>query len=145
MYKKFKVRVQLVRESQPMPEVVIKKPNDLYIMLKDEVKKWDREVFLSVMLNAQNQIIAIDEVSIGSLTCSVTHPREIFKSAILANAVAIILVHNHPSGNLCPSSEDHKTTIKIKQAADILDIGFLDHIILTPDGFNSIYAENQTN
>ena len=138
LYQKLKVRVQLIRDSPTMPEVVIKNANDLYLILKDEVKKWDREKFLSVMLNAQNQIIGIDEVSVGSLTATVVHPREVFKSAILANAAAIILVHNHPSGNLNPSKEDKEVTEKIKKAAEILNINFLDHIIITKNGYTSL-------
>ena len=138
LYQKLKVRVQLIRDSPTMPEVVIKNANDLYLILKDEVKKWDREKFLSVMLNAQNQIIGIDEVSVGSLTATVVHPREVFKSAILANAAAIILVHNHPSGNLNPFKEDKEVTEKIKKAAEILNINFLDHIIITKNGYTSL-------
>ena len=138
LYQKLKVRVQLIRDSPTMPEVVIKNANDLYLILKDEVKKWDREKFLSVMLNAQNQIIGVDEVSVGSLTATVVHPREVFKSAILANAAAIILVHNHPSGNLNPSKEDKEVTEKIKKAAEILNINFLDHIIITKNGYTSL-------
>ena len=97
MYQKLKVKVQLVRDSQTIPMIKLDSPDDVYNLLKDEVSKWDREKFLSIMLTARNQIIGIEEVGVGCLTSTIVHPREVFKSAILSNADRIILVHNHPS------------------------------------------------
>ena len=91
IYQKLKVKVQLIREAQNIPEIKIDTSDDIYSILKEEVQDWDRERFLSIMLNSRNQIIGIEEVSVGSLNSAVVHPREIFKSAILANAVSIIL------------------------------------------------------
>ena len=99
-YKQLKVRVQLVRDSPTtvLPKIQFDSAKDVYNLLKDEVLSWDREKFLSIMLNSRNQVIAIDEVGIGSLDKTVVHPREVFKSAILANAIGVVLVHNHRSG-----------------------------------------------
>ena len=142
IYQKLKVKVQLVREAQNIPEIKINAPDDIYSMLNNEVQDWDRERFLSIMLNSRNQIIGIEEVSVGSLNSAVVHPREIFKSAILANAVSIILVHNHPSGHATPSDEDTKITKQIRQAAEILNISLLDHIIIGKNGYISILDEH---
>jgi DNA repair protein RadC len=82
------------------------------------------------MLNAKNVVIGMDIVSVGSLSASIAHPREIFKSAILKNAAAVILAHNHPSGDSSPSQDDVQLTERISQAGKILGIKLLDHVIL---------------
>ncbi|HIJ87415.1 MAG TPA: JAB domain-containing protein [Desulfuromonadales bacterium] len=93
----------------------------------------DREYFVALLLDGKNKIIGIHTVSQGSLNQSVVHPRETFKSAILANAAAVILAHNHPSGDLTPSSEDIAITRRLKEAGDILGIKVLDHIIVNTE------------
>jgi len=138
-YQQFKVRVQLVRDrpATTLPIIQLNSPQDVYLIFKDELMKSDRERFLSVMLNSRNQIIAIDEVSIGSLTAMIVHPRELFKSAILANANSLVLVHNHPSDDPAPSPEDIAMTEKLIQAAQILNIDICDHIIITQHDYSS--------
>ena len=134
-YLQLKVRVQLVRDSPVSPMIKVECPDDIFNLLKDEVTKWDRERFLSIMLNSRNFIIGIETVSIGTLNSTVIHPREVFKSAILSNASAIILVHNHPSEDPSPSEEDKKITEQLKSAAKILDISLIDHIIITSHNY----------
>jgi DNA repair protein RadC len=72
----------------------------------------------------------VDEVSVGSLNQSIVHPRELFKTALLSSAAAIILVHNHPSGDPTPSREDIEITRRLKEAGEILGVKLLDHIIV---------------
>ena len=93
----------------------------------------DREQFLVCCLDAKHAIIGVNVVSIGSLTLSIVHPREVFKPAILLNTSAIICAHNHPSGDPEPSSEDRALTTRLRQAGDLLGITVLDHIILGDD------------
>jgi len=93
----------------------------------------DREQFLVCSLDARNAAIGVNIVSIGSLTLSIVHPREVFKSAILMNACAIIAVHNHPSGDPNPSPEDRTLTTRLREAGDLLGIKLLDHLILGDD------------
>ena len=93
----------------------------------------DREQFLVCCLDAKNAIIGMNVVSIGSLTLSIVHPREVFKPAILLNACAIIAVHNHPSGDPRPSAEDRTLTTRLREAGDLLGIKLLDHLILGDD------------
>lgn len=139
IYEQLKVRVHLVRDSQTMPKIVIDSADDVYRLLKSEVDLWDREKLLSIMLNNRNQVIAFEEVAVGSLTEMVVHPREVFKSAILANATAIILVHNHPcSENPEPSKADKQITQQIKAGAKILNIALVDHLIITKNGYISL-------
>ena len=87
-------------------------------------------MFLTMHLDGKNRIICIDLVSIGSLNQSIVHPREVFKTACLSNAAAIILVHQHPTGDPTPSSEDIAITRRMKEAGEIMGIKILDHIIV---------------
>ncbi len=90
----------------------------------------DRECMISIMLNVKNRVNALHTISIGALSSSVVHPREVFKAAILSNASGIILAHNHPSGELKPSQEDILLTRRLTQAGEILGIAVIDHIIV---------------
>ena len=87
-------------------------------------------MFLTLHLDGKNRIIALDMVSIGSLNQSIVHPRELFKTALLSSAAAIIMVHNHPTGDPTPSREDIDITRRIKEAGEILGVKLLDHIII---------------
>jgi len=93
----------------------------------------DREYFVALLLNGKNQITGIYQVSQGSLNQSIVHPRETFKAAILANSASILLAHNHPSGDLQPSTEDVSITRRLREAGDLLGIKVLDHIIVDTD------------
>lgn len=94
----------------------------------------DREYMVVLMLDGKNRITSIHRVSEGTLNQSLVHPRETFKAAILANAAAVILVHNHPSGDPSPSKEDISITRRLKDAGELLGIRVLDHVIVGHDG-----------
>jgi len=89
-----------------------------------------KEMFITLHLDGKNRIMAMDLVSIGSLNQSIVHPREVFKTACLSNAAALILVHQHPSGDTTPSSEDITITRRIREAGEIMGIRVMDHIIV---------------
>lgn len=90
----------------------------------------DREQFVVALLNAKNKIIGLNIVSVGILSSAPIHPREVLKPAILANSSAMILCHNHPSGDLTPSPDDLEVTRKIIKASDIVGIQVHEHIII---------------
>jgi len=92
--------------------------------------KETKEMFITLHLDGKNRIICMDLVSIGSLNQSIVHPRELFKTACLSNAAAIICVHQHPTGDPTPSSEDISITRRLKEAGEIMGIRLLDHIIV---------------
>jgi DNA repair protein RadC len=92
--------------------------------------KETKEHFMTLHLDGKNRIIAMDIVSIGSLNQSIVHPRSVFMTACLSNAAAIILVHQHPSGDSTPSAEDIAITRRLKEAGEIMGIKILDHIIV---------------
>ena len=87
----------------------------------------DREHFVVLLLDTQNQIIGIHTVTVGTLDASVIHPRE---AAILANAASVLLAHNHPSGDPAPSAEDRAVTRQLRSAGSLLGIEVMDHVIV---------------
>lgn len=99
------------------------------------------EKFYIAMLSTANKVLKMQEVSSGILNASLVHPREVFKPAILNSAASIILVHNHPSGNLNPSLEDKKITEKLVETGKIVDIKVLDHFIIAGNNYYS-FKEN---
>lgn len=127
-------RVCLVPESrQAGPLVMIRDSTGAAAALRPFFAGLDREQFLVACLDAKHAIIGVNVVSIGSLTLSIVHPREVFKPAILLNAHALIAAHNHPSGDPSPSAEDRTLTARLRQAGELIGIALLDHIILGDD------------
>ena len=99
------------------------------------------EVFI-VLLNRANRVIGWSKISVGGINACYVDVKVIMQTALVANASAIILAHNHPSGNTQPSSQDIEITKKVKKACELLEISLLDHIIITPeDGFYSFADE----
>ena len=137
-YKGIRCRVCLVRENTSDEIIKINKESDVYELVKDELVNSDREILLSVMLTVKNDLIGVETVSIGSITASTTTPGDVFKSAILANAVSIIVCHNHPSGDLTPSPEDIELTKQLIAAGELLGIKVLDHLIVSNKGYKSL-------
>jgi DNA repair protein RadC len=106
---------------------------EIFSFLHNEAK----EHFFTVHLDGKNRIICLDLVSVGSLNQSIVHPREVFKTVLSSSAAALLLVHNHPTGDPTPSSEDIAITRRLKEGGDILGIKLLDHIIVGSDGYLS--------
>ena len=107
----------------------------------------DKEKLYLIILNVKNSVIGYSLISMGSLTASIVHPREVLKPAILASAASIIIIHNHPSGDPEPSADDIAITNRIAKASSIMGINFLDHIILgfEADEFKGYYSFKQNN
>ena len=111
----------------------IRHPNDIVPFLRHySVRK--QEQFICVSLNGAHEILAIRVVSVGTLTHTLVHPREVFADALADRAATVILAHNHPSGALAPSAEDLNLTHRLCEAGRLLGIEVLDHIILSPNG-----------
>ena len=107
------VKVQLLQDvSSANYDYQINNAADVDKLVGPELRKLDREYLLAIYLTSRNKVIDIEVVAIGCLTQVPVHPREVIKSAILANAHSFILVHNHPSGDQQPTKEDHKITIR---------------------------------
>lgn len=113
----------------------------LHGLVRHVFHKLDREHFVIVGLDAKHRIIGGSLVAIGSLTAAIIHPREIFKTAIAMNAAALILLHNHPSGDTTPSPEDHQLTKRLVDCGELLGIQILDHLVLGDDRYYSFADE----
>lgn len=109
----------------------------IFRTFRDRFLKLDREEFIAVLLDGKGRVMGFNTVSVGSLTASLVHPREVFKAAIIANAATLILVHNHPSGDPEPSAEDVALTRRLKEAGDLLGIRILDHVVIGDDRYVS--------
>ncbi len=131
--------VELVRDRTIKSEGrrAVHNPDDVVAILRDELLSSDREKLIVLMLNSKNVVIGMEVVSIGTLTQSSAHPREIFKAAIIRNSAAIILSHGHPSGDPTPSLDDIRLTERISKAGELLGIKLLDHVIIAELGVYS--------
>ncbi len=115
---------------------VISSPADVDGLLRGRIANLDRENFVAVLLNTKNEVLEISTVSVGTLSSSLVHPREVFKPAIRASASSVVLAHNHPSGKVEPSREDREVTGRLTSAAEILGIEVLDHVIVGDEYFS---------
>ncbi len=135
-------RVVLVKEKVAKYELPRKteNPEEAYNAIKiiTNAQEEAQEVFGILILNTKNKIVAVHEISRGTLNASIVHPREVFKPAILHNAATIICFHNHPSGDPKPSKEDIELTRWLIEAGKILGIEVLDHIIIGDERYTSL-------
>jgi DNA repair protein RadC len=129
------VATELVSESRPDELDRVSGPEDAGRILQDLIGSSDREKFAVLHLDVQNQIIASEIVSVGSLCASLVHPREVFKGLILNNAAGFIAGHNHPSGVLVASREDMGVKTRLESAGKLLGIQMLDFMIVSPVGY----------
>jgi len=134
-------KVCLVREGRvPCYNQQIRSAVDAATLLHTYLADVDREHFVVLMLDQKNKVIGINTVSIGSLTASIVHPREVFKVAILANCASIIIGHNHPSSDCQPSREDRAMTTRLVEAGKLLGISVLDSLIVATDGSGKYFS-----
>ncbi|MYB58594.1 MAG: JAB domain-containing protein [Gemmatimonadetes bacterium] len=122
-------------------EPTITSPADVLGLLTD-IKDLRKEYFVALFLNARNQVICRENVSVGSLNASLVHPREVFVPAVGSSAASVILAHNHPSGDVTPSREDIELTRRMVQAGEIMGIEVLDHLIVGSERFLSMKEAN---
>jgi len=115
----------------------VSQPREVYDAVMPYYKGADREILSVLCLDAQNQPNCFNVASIGALNTTRTRPAEILKAAILSNALGLILIHNHPSGEPEPSPEDLEFTRAVQQACELVGIELYDHLIVTDDGFTS--------
>ena len=122
-------------------EKVIKNPEAIRDIAVNvlELHEYSEEAFVIITTDTKNKVTGVFQVSQGSLNASIVHPREVFKRALMQNSNAIFLVHNHPSGNTRPSSEDITITKRLIEAGELLGIKVLDHVIIGNDA-HSYYS-----
>jgi len=132
------VRIALVKERPMLYESErFTAPHQILAAFQALLGDVDREYFVAFMLDGKNRVSSCNVVSVGSLNQAIVHPREVFKAAILSNSAAIIVAHNHPSGDTTPSREDREITRRLKEAGDLIGIRVLDHIIVGDNSYLS--------
>ena len=129
------------RATEPKEIIIVDGSKQIANYLKEKYQYLEKEVFIVLLLNRANKIIREEVISKGGLTSTTADIRVILKLAISHKATAILVSHNHPSGNLTPSQEDLTLTKNIKAACVTVDIRFLDHIIVSRDGYFSFSEE----
>lgn len=116
-------RETLVRQKLDSPELV-------HDLIAPELRALHKESLRVLLLDTRYHLLRMEEVSLGSINESIAHPRDVFRPAVIASAYAVIVVHNHPSGDPSPSQSDHSLTRRLAEAAELLQIKLLDHIII---------------
>jgi DNA repair protein RadC len=116
-------------------------PEQVYRHYHHRLRDRRKEYFMALLLDSKNRILREVRISEGSLNQSIVHPREVFSPAVRESAAAIILVHNHPSGDPTPSREDREITCRLKDAGELMGVKVLDHIIIGDGGFVSFTSE----
>jgi DNA repair protein RadC len=131
------------QDAEPVQNPTLGHSNAAYKYLKPYLTGLQQEEFWIILLNRRTELIKHFQISIGGVTATIADPRIIFKHALEHLATAIIVCHNHPSGNTQPSQADIDLTLRLQAAANMLDITFLDHIIFTDNGYYSFKDENR--
>ena len=125
------------RQFEVSERPIIDSPEKAVEQLVD-IRDKRQEYFVCLTLDGANRLIAKRIITIGTLTASLVHPREVFAEAITDRAASIIVAHNHPSGNLEPSQADREVTERLRDAGDLLGVKLIDHIVVTKDSYSSI-------
>ena len=125
--------------SSHLPEgEALRSPEDVFRHFRARLRRLAHERFVVVLLDGRHRVLGEEMVSQGTLTASLVHPREVFRPALRASAAAVILVHNHPSGDPTPSSEDRSVTERLARAGEILGVRVLDHVVVAERGYVSL-------
>lgn len=127
-----------LRRTASQERIRIDSPSHAYALLRDSLEGETRECVLGLMLDVKNGVIATEKISMGTLSESLIHPREVFYPAIRHKAAGMILAHNHPSGDPTPSPEDYQVTRSLIDAGKLLGIPLHDHLVLGRDSFVSL-------
>lgn len=144
MYRMSIVSLRLVREKTfAYPQRQFSNARQTYEFLREVIADRDREIVVVLCLDTKNRLTCLNEAFAGTVNQSFANPREIFKVALLSNALNVILAHNHPSGDPAPSSDDERITQTVRQAGETLGIRLLDHIIVGNGSFYSFAEENR--
>jgi DNA repair protein RadC len=138
----FELSKRLEDHSTGGLKITIKSPEDAIKAARSQLKGKKKEHFMVLCLDTRNHLINIHQISIGSLDCSIAHPREVFKDAISSCAASVIFIHNHPSGDPTPSEDDIKLTKRLMEAGEIIGIDVLDHIVICDRDHLSMKAKN---
>ncbi len=131
-----------IASANPIEKIHLSCPQDVADFLMPRLRYAAKEQFVVILLNNKNKVIGTEVVSEGSLSSSIVHPREVFAPAILHHAAAIMVAHNHPSGDPKPSTEDEEVTRQLLRSGKVLGIPMIDHVIIGDGNYYS-FLENE--
>ena len=131
-----------IASAKPIEKIHLSCPQDVADFLMPRLRYAAKEQFVVILLNNKNKVIGTEVVSEGSLSSSIVHPREVFAPAILHHAAAIMVAHNHPSGDPKPSIEDEEVTRQLLRSGKVLGIPMIDHVIIGDGNYYS-FLENE--
>lgn len=117
---------------------VVRSAEDVHRLLRQRLREERREVFVVLLLDGRHRLMREEQVSVGTLTASLVHPREVFAPAIRERAAAIVVAHNHPSGDPTPSGEDRAVTLRLAEVGRLIGIPLLDHVVVGDPGYASL-------
>jgi len=120
------------------PGLAVRGPEDVFAHFHPRLRHASQECFIALLLDGRHRVLREETVSQGTLTASLVHPREVFRPALREAAAALILVHNHPSGDPAPSAEDRDVTRRLVSAGELLGVRIIDHVIVAERGFCSL-------
>ena len=129
-----------LQRCAPRDGVRVTGPEVAARVLMDRIGRKDREHLVVLHLDGRHRVAAVETVAVGTLTAALVHPREVFKGALLANAAALLVGHNHPSGDLEPSAEDLASRSRLAEAGALLGIPVLDYLIVSRDDYRALGA-----
>ena len=131
-----------IASAKPLEKIHLSCPQDVADFLMPRLRYAAKEQFVVILLNNKNKVIGTEVVSEGSLSSSIVHPREVYAPAILHHAAAIMVAHNHPSGDPKPSTEDTEVTRMLARSGKVLGIPMIDHVIIGDGNYYS-FLENE--
>ena len=137
----FHLTIKLSQETIKIGVDRYTEPSQVFYYFQYRYREHRKEYFLALLLDGKNRIIREVQISEGSLNQSIVHPREVFMPAVRESAAAVILVHNHPTGDPAPSREDLAITRRLREAGEIMGIKVLDHIIIGDEQFTSFVSQ----
>lgn len=137
------VNIRLVKERTLYSVTPVQSPDAAMEVVQEFVQDFDRETLGVICVDNSGNVLNVHFCAVGALNRCIFDPKQIFKAALLSNAASVLVFHNHPSGSLTPSKEDINSTKRLKEACILMDINFLDHIIIGSNGCYYSFMENQ--
>ena len=134
--------MEYLRRAKQGTDASIRQPGEIAALLKSHWNK-KQECFFAVLFDGAHHVISVEMITKGIANKTIVHPREVFRKAILKNAVAIVVAHNHPSGNVSPSIEDITITNRLKDAGEIIGIKVIDHVIFCRNDYYSLLEHKE--
>ena len=128
-------------EAQFRPGIQVRSGLEVACVVRDSVRGLRRESFFAALLDARHRLLSLQLISIGSVDATQVHPREVFSPAIRDGAAAVVVAHNHPSGDPTPSADDRRVTERLRAAGAVIGIELLDHIVVGIERYYSFATE----